>query len=76
MKFQLFKALLAFSFPNKFGIFLKELVQGFSNLRKVFNESSVEACMTKELPNCFHICWGRQFGNKFDLCFINFYSTA
>ena len=76
MKFQLFKALLPFSLPNKFGIFLKGLVQGFSNLRKLFNESSVEACMTKELPNCFHICWGRQFGNKFDLCFINFYSPA
>ena len=32
--------------------------------------------MTKELPNCFYIRWRRQFGNKFNLCFINFYSPG
>ena len=32
--------------------------------------------MTKELPNCFYICWGRQFGNNVDLGFINFNSPA
>ena len=76
MKFQFFKTLLAIFLPNEFGIFLKKLIQGFSNLCKVFNEPSVEACMTKELSNCFHICWGRQFGNNVDFGFINFNSPA
>ena len=32
--------------------------------------------MAKELPNCFYICWRRQFGNKFNFCLVNFYSPA
>ena len=76
MGLQLFKALLAFFFPNKFSIFLSELIEGFSNLREILDESSVESCMTKELPNYFYICWGWQFGNKLNFCFVNFYSPA
>ena len=76
MGFQLFKALLAFLFPNKFSIFFYEFIEGFSNLRDVFDESSIESCMTKEFPNCFYIRWGGQFGNKFNFCFVNFYSPA
>ena len=32
--------------------------------------------MTKELLNCLYICWRCQFGNKFNFCFVNFYSPT
>ena len=76
MKFQLLKTFLAIFIPVEFGILFKKLVQGFSNLGKVFNEPSVEACMTKELSNCFHICGRLQLGNNVDFGFINFNSSA
>ena len=73
---QLFKALLIVPILRKFNIFLKKLIEGFSNLRKFLDKSHVKACMAKELPDFFYICWGRQFGNKFNFCLVNFYSPV
>ena len=69
---QLFEALLTVSIPRKFSIFLEQLIEGLSNLRKVPDKSPVKAWMTKELPNYFYICWRRQFGNKFNFFLVNF----
>ena len=76
MGLQLFIALLAFFLLNKSSIFSQELVEGFSNLREVFDESSVEAGMTQELPNYFYICWRWQLGDEFNFCFVDFYSPT
>ena len=32
--------------------------------------------MTKELPDCFYICWRWQLGDEFNFCFVDFYSPA